>query len=57
MISKTIISFTNREVLKILSDHYNKEEGRNHLFEFTDGTIVPEVHIQMTMWDKDEKTH
>lgn len=58
MIVKTTAVFTNREILQILSDYYNKEKGTNHSFEFANRECVgTEIPIQITKWDKDEKTH
>ncbi len=56
MIKETSIIFTNSEVEKILSDHYNKQTGQNHAFRLVNN-VSTMITLKLTAWNKDEKTH
>lgn len=53
-----IIKFSPEEVLRILGNHYNKEKGTNHGFQYnTSMEVSCSVDLKISMWDKDEITH
>lgn len=54
----TVVTFSQTEILQILTDIYNKEKGTKHIFALDKEASIGEiVRLNLVKWDKDEKTH